>query len=83
MRHAPDNDVLTMCEVSCYIYRVPRVILAFLYAVGFTALRLLRRLLHPKAVEPLRYNFFGYCEDALAEAPCAYFHPLEGYAGRC
>lgn len=28
---------LTMCEVSCYIYKVPRVILAFLYAVGFTA----------------------------------------------
>jgi hypothetical protein len=39
MRHALHNDVLTMCELSCYICKVPRVILAFLYAVVFDGVR--------------------------------------------
>ena len=56
MRGGLVNDVLTMGEVNCYIDRVPRVIQAFLYAVGFTALRLLCRILPLKAVEPQRYT---------------------------
>jgi hypothetical protein len=56
MRQHPVNDVLTMCELSCYIYKVPRVILAFLCAVGFTACDCLRPALPRKAVKPLRYT---------------------------
>jgi hypothetical protein len=73
---------LTMCELNCYIYRVPRVILAFLYAVGFTVCGFCATGLL-KAVKPLRYTSSDIAKIALAEAPCAYFHPLEGYAGRC
>lgn len=69
MRRGPVNDVLTMYEVNCYIYKVPRVILAFLYVVGFTALRLLRRTLRQKAVEPLRYTSSDFAKMPSLKRP--------------
>jgi hypothetical protein len=74
---------LTMCELNCYIYKVPRVILAYLYAVSFTACDWCAVQFTLKYSRAVKIYVFGCCEDALAEAPCAYFHPLEGYAGRC
>jgi hypothetical protein len=72
-----------MCEANCYICMVPRVILAFLYAVGFYGALCACKVFRQKAVKPLRYTSSEIAKIALAEAPCAYFHPLEGYAGRC
>lgn len=53
---------LTMCELSCYIYKVPRVILAFLYPVGFTACDLCATH-SPEGSQAVKIHVFGYCED--------------------
>ena len=82
MHGGPLNDVLTMCEVVAIFIRFRESSWLSCRQWIFRHATVCRKL-RMKAVEPFKIHVFGFHEDALAEASCAYFHPLEGYAGRC
>lgn len=58
-------------------------ILAYLYAVVFSVPRRAGKTAK-SAVEPLKIYIFGnwFPKMPSLKRPCAFFHPLEGYAGR-